>query len=470
MGRTLRALVALAVSAIAVACALPTSGEAVGADAGRPAKDASTPIDQAAPDASPGDGDVVEAATPDASGPSDGAGVDAPPPIDGGSTVTIVDVGTVSNETGGAVGTHLVYATHAKLWWLFWLDSTQTQTIQTSYSADFVHWSPGGSLPLTLDLQGQGGNFSVAYADIGGADIVHLAIDAYAQTAPTRHHLHVRAVVSGSTITFGGIADMSDLEDTVDSDPDGPATYVDSLGNVWQATGWYDGTGGPGNEAIAEAMGADQGAATWSGTFGTLQNVYIATGTVHAHAFATAGTNLLVALCDAADTSAPTTSSSNVEWMTWGGAAWSGPTAVFSGGKTQAPNDWGVATMGNGHMHVARRATDGSFDHARYDGMVWTPLAAPAADSLGWATGQGVVVLARGNDVAIVTIAGDLANSVRMTVWNNGVSFGPWTTLEGSTVARGWVSGWSGAENNAVIWTEADGSGGYRIMGRVLSF
>ncbi len=465
MGRTARALVVLAAAAVAGACSLPRSGLA--RDDGGTGGDAVVPVD-AAGDAPVSDGTSADGAAGDA--PSDAVAADVVP-NDAASTgtVPITGVGTVSNATGTASGTHLVYATHAKLWWLFWFDSTQTQTIQTSYSADFVHWSPGGSLPLALELGGQGANFSVAYADVQGADVVHLTIDGFATAEPTRHHLHARATVQGTTITFGSISDLSDIQTASDTDPDGPATFVDSQGTVWDATGWSNVTGGPANEAVAASPSTEQGGATWSNVFDVQNNLYIATGLVHARAFATAGANLLVALCDAADTPAPTLASSNVEWMSWGGAAWSGPTAVFAGGKSQAPNDWDVATMSDGHMHVARRAADGSFDHVRYDGAAWTTLSAPPADSLGWATGQGVVVLARGTNAAIVTIASDLANTVRMITWT-GTAWGQWTTLEGSAASRGWVSGWSGAKNDAVIWTEAAGAGSYRIMGHVVSF
>jgi hypothetical protein len=424
--------------------------------------------------AAPPDG-AADAMQGDAPGPGDAGdtgsdviGVDVTP-TDGGPTVGITSVGAVSNATGLGMETHVIYATHAKLWWLFWFDSTQTQTIQTSYSPDFVNWMPGGTLPLTLELQGLGSNLSVAYADVGGTDVVHLTIGASSTAEPVRHHLHARAVVQGTTITFGSVADVSDVTGASDTDPDGPATIVDSQGTVWDATGWNNATGGVGNEAVAASTSLEQGGASWTDVFGSQSNIFVATGNVHSRTFATAGANLLLALCDAADTPAPTANSTNVEWMSWDGAVWSGPTDVFAGGKTQTPNDWGVATMSDGHMHVARRATDGSWDHVRYDGAAWTTIAAPPADTLGWATGQGVVVLSHGTNAAIVTIASDTANTLRMIVWT-GTAWGQWTTLEGTTASRGWVSGWSGPMNNAVIWTEGDGTGNYRIMGRVLSF
>lgn len=466
MGRISRALVALAASTWVGACALSRAGlsKAGGDDAGAPGDDASVPRDGAA-----------EGAQADAPGPEAGEG-DAVADVGGpevsstdAGTVGITSVGTVSNATGLSAGTHLVYATHAKLWWLFWIDSTESKAIHTSYSPDFVSWTAGGTLPLAVDMQGQGGNFSVAYADVQGADVVHLSVDGFATNDPTRHHLHARALVQGTTITFGGIADLGDVPQASDTDPDGPATFVDVHGTVWDATGWSTALGGVGNEAIALSTAPEQGGATWTGGFGMQPNVYSAMGNVHSRAFATAGANLLVALCDAADTPAPTPTSSNVEWMEWDGAAWTGPTAVFAPGKMQSPNDWGVATLSDGHMHVARRATDGSFDHVRYDGMTWTTLGAPPVDTLGWATGQGVVVLASGTNAAIVAIASDTANTIRMITWT-GTAWGQWTTIEGSMASRGWVSGWSGPKNDAIVWTEGDGSGGYRIMGRVVSF
>lgn len=465
MGRSAGALVVLAIVAGGVACALPRSGTGAASEDGGTPDGGGVPHDATA-DVSPGDdastADVASDAEPDAV-VVDGV---APPSDASTGTVTIANVGTVSNATGLASGTHLVYATHAKLWWLFWFDSTQSQTIQTSYSPDFVTWSPGGSLPLKLDMQGQGGNLSVAYADVQGADVVHLSIGAFAANDPTRHHLHARAVISGTTITFGSVADLSDVTNASDVDPDGPATFVDSQGTVWDATGWSNAPGGVGNEAIAASTGAEQGGTAWDGAFGAQVEVYSAQGYVHSRAFATAGANLLVALCDSADVPSPT----NVEWVTWGGAMWSGPLAVFAGGKPQDPNDWGVATLAtSGHMHVVRRTTAGTFDAAWYDGMNWTTMPAAPPDTLGGATGQGLVVLASGPRIALVTIAADLPNTVRMLVWDQ-TKWEQWTTLEGSTASRGWVSGWSGPKNDAVIWTEADGSGGYRIMGRVVSF
>lgn len=464
MGRTARALVVLATAAAGGACGLSPAGLAP--SDGGVAVDGAVPHDAVA-DVQPGsDAAMVDAMGDDAESDVVVDDVVVSPGDASTGTVEITGVGTVKNATGLASGTHLVYATHAQLWWLFWFDSAQSQTIQTSYSADFVHWSPGGTLPLQFDMQGQGGNFSVAYADVKGADVVHLTIGAFAAGEPTRHHLHARALITGTTITFTSTADVSDVMSNSDTDPDGPATFVDSQGNVWDATGWSNAVGGVGDEAISAAMSTEQGAATWNDMFGMQTNVFNPQGNVHSRAFAIAGANLLVALCDSADVPTPT----NVEWLSWGGAMWSGPLAVFPGGSTQDPNDWGVATLsGSGHMHVVRRTTAGTFDAAWYDGMNWTTMPAAPADTLGGATGQGLVVLASGPRIALVTIAADLPNTVRMLVWNQ-TQWETWTTLEGSTAARGWVSGWSGPKNDAVIWTEADGTGNYRIMGRVVSF
>jgi hypothetical protein len=458
MGRVVCAIGVLAATgAVPIACSLPLSGLGPVADAGAAAPDGSTssddgsvPAESGADTLAPDGGDAPGADSSDGNGPLPGA---------------ITSVGSVANATGFATQTHVVYATHAALWWLFWIDSTQGQTLQTSYSPDFVQWTQGASLPLALSHDGQGGNFSVAYADIGGTDVVHLTIGAHGTQGPNdQHHLHVRASINGSTVTFGGIDDMSDINDPLTSDPDGPATFVDSHGNVWDASGWasFQGTG---NEVAWPSVSADQGS-SWPSGFGAQQGIFVAQGTTHARSFAVAGggAGALVALWDFADHTPPT----NVGWAQYTGGTWTVPGAVFPLGSTQDPNDWDVGTLTDGHMHVVRRTLSGSFDHIRYDGTQWTTLAAPPVDPLGTITGSGVVILVSGVRLAVITVAADPANSVRQIVWNQ-TAWGEWTTIEGSTASRGYVSGWSGAKNDAVVWTEGSG-GNHTIAGRIVSF
>jgi hypothetical protein len=130
-------------------------------------------------------------------------------------------------------------------------------------------------------------------------------------------------------------------------------------------------------------------------------------------------------------------------------------------------NDWDVVSVAASDLRVVRRGVDGSFDHARYDGNTWTALPAPASEA--GLTDSGLVLLTDGTQVAVVTIAGDAAASVRMAVWN-GSAWGAWSTLEGSTASRRYLSAWSSPGHNAVLWTQQTAELELDIVGRLVAF
>jgi hypothetical protein len=157
----------------------------------------------------------------------------------------------------------------------------------------------------------------------------------------------------------------------------------------------------------------------------------------------------------------------NVAWSQNGILGWGSPDVVFNPPNPQSTNDWDVVEVGANDLRVVRRALDGTFDHLRYDGTTWTTLAAPASDP-GLAE-SGLVLLTDGTQVAVVTIASDAASSVRMVVWD-GSAWGAWSTLEGSTASRRYLSAWSSPGHNAVLWTEQTVALDLDIVGRLVSF
>jgi hypothetical protein len=334
--------------------------------------------------------------------------------------------------------------------------------LQTVSSADFVTWTPGASLTLAGPHDNQGGNFSVAYADLGGVDVVHVTYGLPMPAPTDRHHYHVRATISGSAITFGSPNDISDVSSGQLSEPDGPAAYVGPDGRVWDASGWavYSGSG---NEVAWESTGFDLGQ-SWDGILGPGMGIAFEPHTVNARAFATAGGNggSLVALWEAGDAEPDPT---NVEWSTWNGLAWSGAVDVFPTAAPQSANDWGVATLSIGHMHVIRRQLSGTFDHEVYAGTAWAKFPPPAADP-GLAE-SGVVVLTDGDVVAVFAIASDAASSVRRNVWKQ-TAWGGWSTVEGSRAQRRYLSGYASGAHAAVVWTQANGSS-YEIAGKLVT-
>ena len=144
----------------------------------------------------------------------------------------IVSAGTVSSATGQAMQNHIIYAECAANWWLFYIESGATTTLKTKYSSDFITWTDGASMTLVNDHLNEGRNFSVAYKNIGGYDVVHIAT-IYNVSGTSRWNYHIRARIFGTTIIFGS-EDVVDGEDTTNYDTDllGPNLGYDSNNKI----------------------------------------------------------------------------------------------------------------------------------------------------------------------------------------------------------------------------------------------
>ena len=381
---------------------------------------------------------------------------DAPPVGDGGfSTVTLASVGAISSATGLAQQTHLVWASHSARWWLFWLDPAQPLQLQASWSSDFVSWTLAGPLVLPLPHGNEAANFSVAYADLGGVDVVHFALGGHDTATGNRVHGHVRATIVGASITYGSVSPLSSVSDPTFADPDGPATIVAADGTVWDASGWA-GTA-PGGETVWASAAPDVGGA-WSGSF-LVQEVLASTpNPVNARTFATATGGPLLALWELGDQQPNPTRLGWTQYVS--GTVWIPSNVVFNA-STQSANDWDAVPVGPNDVRLVRRRIDGAFEHASFTGS-WGSFDAPPADP--GLAGSGIVLLTDGKRVGLVAIGSDAAASVRMVVWD-GAAWGAWKTLEGTTAGRGFLSGWSSPGHAAVIWTEVAGSS-FAIVGR----
>jgi hypothetical protein len=431
-------------------CGLGVSG--LGAAAGDASVDVAADVDEG-PDGAVGPQDG------EAPGDEDGSTqAESGPPA---GPMTMASPGEVTQASGLAQQTHLVYATGAARWWLFWFDASQPTQLQASSSPDFATWTPATPLVLPGSHANQGGDLSVAYASIAGVDVVHVAMGLHFTAANDRRIVHVRATLSGGAILYGSPQQLAMVSDPNLVDPDGTAVLVGPDDHVRDATGWanYLGTG---NEVAWASTAADLGA-SWDGNFGLQQNIATASNTVNARVFAVVppgGT--VLALWELADAEPDPT---NVAWSQLGTTGWSNAANVFSG-KSQSANDWDVATVGAGDVRVARRGLDGSFDHVRFDGQGWTTLQAPPSDP-GLAE-SGVVVLANAPHVAVFAIGSDPASSVRQIVWD-GTQWGSWSTLEGSTATRRALAGCDAPGHTALLWTET-GSAGTSIVGMPVAF
>src|SRR5215467_10582941 len=82
--------------------------------------------------------------------------------------------------------------------WAFAYDGTQQ--IASYYSSDLVTWYAGATYTLLNPHLGEGRNLSVTYKNIGGVDVIHVAI-VYKATTMLGVNA-IRATVAGTALTW----------------------------------------------------------------------------------------------------------------------------------------------------------------------------------------------------------------------------------------------------------------------------
>ncbi len=149
----------------------------------------------------PADGSSPLDATPPVDGnpapPHDG-GVDAQSPSDAEAPpASLVSTGTKVFSTGFGYQLHLVFAENDGRFWLFYVDDTTT-AIKALASPDLVAtWTSGGSVALATGyVLADGNDFSVAYANLGGTDVVHIV----ANSVSSSRYAIRRATISAGTV------------------------------------------------------------------------------------------------------------------------------------------------------------------------------------------------------------------------------------------------------------------------------
>jgi hypothetical protein len=389
-----------------------------------------------APADAPGDAplDAPADAAPDAPSTSDGA-TDG-----GGGPVLLAHVGG-NYATGLAQQVHLVYATHAKRWWLFVADAASPTVIGSVTSADFASWTPGPSLTLPYGHDGDGRAFSVAYADRGGRDVLHFSISLRPSASDFRHY-HARASVAGAALTFVAPAQLDRVPANDDTlVPDGPATAVTSSGIVVDTSGYSmkdDAGTGYGNEYAWRSTTSDDGTAGWSAAWVTLVPM---------------ASDAVLAVWEKGDVEPNPT---DLHFARLVGSSWTTPDGVFSRADPLDKNDWSVWRVSDTEIHAVRRGLAGAFEHRIFDGTSWQNGAAIAQDP--GAAGTGLVLVATGAGVLLAQIGGGAASPVRATTFARGAWSG-WTSLVATTKRRTSLTRASVSGPAALVWTEATQAG-----------
>jgi hypothetical protein len=475
---------AISLAALAIASCFPTydfsstPGEGAGSDA---SEDTTLPGN---PDGASDDGPTEGSPVGD-DAPED-TRIDAPTTFSP-TPVAILASNGIATQTGNAQQQHLVFATNSQRWWFFYLDA-DPNLLKTKWSIDFTTWNDGASLTLPMGHGGEGRNFSVAYKDIAGRDVVHVATSLH--DPPKRIVYETRATIAGDAITWEAPSYVHDLDvtDNVDGglqaagsqgsdscDPDGVDVTIGADGHVYVATSWVS---VPGccycDSNFGTSTNTDNGGAFDGGYQAPLYH-YTVNGTTSAREIISLASGNLVAGWESADNNPP----SNVTWATRSAGVFSDEyqnqpefevfpedaNAAFS--EIQEKNDWSFCKVDDTHIHALHRkykltdagASTGEsrrFEHYLFSGGSWT-FVSSLADDVG-EPGTGVVLVTNGSHLLAATIAHDGVGSIRYATWN-GSAWTAWSSLvgpDGGANTRAYLSGTDCADSDhpAILWTE----------------
>jgi len=387
--------------------------------------------------------------------PADAAGGDAA--YDGGP-VALAAVGAATAPSGAAQRGHLAWTDGTQQWWLFYVDSTKPDLLQSVVSNDFVTWSPATSLGLP-GAATDGRNVAVWAGAAGGQDVLHLSVSV-GLSSTDRRHLHVRARPAGSALTFDPIvvvatntADLSGL------DPDGPATALGTDGTIFETSGWFEhpDSGATGNEVGWSSTSPDPGGA-FTPAFGPALLIEQVPGYVNARGLVPLPGASILSVWESGDVDPDPT---NVSSALGTSGSWSAGSRVFPL-SSQDANDWG--SCGNGAtVSVVRHTRAGAWEHRVWSGslddgggVAFASGATMAA--LGTPAAAGAVVLCDGARVHVFAIAPDAGNPIRTTVWD-GTAWSAWSDAVAAGNPRTWLTGTiTPAGRVALAWTETAGA------------
>ncbi len=376
-------------------------------------------------------------------------------------------VGDVPAETGNAQQQHLVYAQNSQNWWIFYINDSDTTSMEAAVSTDFATWLPAPPRPLSEAMATEGRNFAMAYTNVAGKDIVH---DFNSHFVADEDGKDARSTITGTSITYeSGILVSALAPYNASVNPDGPNMAITSDGYVHVATGWKSDAGsGIGRMNLFLSSIPDLGSSAM------FVASYAANGSIASIGGGPIANRLLLPTQNGLLYLWPTSQSTmgityGIAWSISTGTATPTPDQdIFSGATetSESTNDWNACDVG-GTVHLVRRTTDSgkndSFDEMVFDGSTWTS-GAPMPKDPGKAD-SGIVLASDGTSLVAFAIASDAANSIRASKLSGG-SWSAWTTVVGTSAARNYLSASAcgTSKHAAIIWTEGSATP-YRIEG-----
>ncbi len=468
-------LVVVGLAACAFVGCIPgyTFGEAGSGDGGLP--DATSGMDASV------DGTVdsaIDSANPSEASVDAAQDSDSQSPIDGSSAaVAIADAGSKVGSTGYGYQLHEVFAENDQRYWYFYVDDTAGE-IKSVSSPDFVTWTPGAAIALGADYTlDDGNNFSVAYASLGGKDVVHFVLNAHSQTSGFET-LHVRTTITSGALTASAPLVLPESTNGGTCPADAPATILTPGGRVYDVTAWTNHGSTESTTCdtnVYLAPGTDLGTSWDAGTFG-YDGYYVSIPSyAYSHDLVSLPDAGLVMLLYPDEDNAGYTLFDSIGWALSsafdGGEPGEGggvdmPVAdeLFNGsGKTSSSNDWSACRLGASEVHVVRHAiltapgTVSAFQEAVYDGSSWQTTTSPPAASTSLSN-TGVVLLSgvdSSHGMLLVTLGFD--GTLNIARWTSA----GWTQaghIPADANARQSLAGSGcGSVRPTIFWTETIG-------------
>lgn len=385
-------------------------------------------------------------------------------------TITSGLASTFSASTGRPCQGHLVYGVNNAKWYFFWLSSTQTLNI--SYSSDFITWTPS-SAPFTLAAvhNSEGRNFGFICDSIASNDIVHMNSTYFVSTTSvqTRHaRFKLDSGVNPLTgwTTTNSEAQLTTRNSSAGGAVSGAVTILDSNNLVYDASSYISSGSSLGDQRFNRNPTGDT-TATWTPGTWALGVSYNPTPFVTSFAFADLGSGKILSVCDNASVAGSMT---QLEWSSWSGSAWSSAATVFASNiSTTTTNMWGMVGRTTTEVHVVALSNASSgYQHRIFNGTSWSN--GPSIPTLSPIANSGIFLATDGTSVWMFVIASD--KSIKYIVYNGTSWSASWTTLVvASANTRTYLSGYPLVSAGAIglVWTELVGST-YNLMGATLGF
>jgi hypothetical protein len=377
----------------------------------------------------------------------------------------VASAGALASSPGMNYQSHLIFANASGKWWLFYLNATTT-VLRSAYSTDLINWTASTTFTVANSLN-SGANFTVAYKNISGTDVVHVGLSYIESGGTVSSQAHVRGTISSTSITWGTEAQVGCSTSNVapiTGGEDGPITVFGSDNKIYDFGSARDDDGScgdiySGNIDVAQSTNADVGT-SWTAGW-TLPN-YLAFSssytTGHLGAALTSG-NMLV-LESNGQTETTSGNVTNMLWSKWNGTTWSATANVLTSslGTAISSNDvTGVQLSTTNYVAIFRTGAN-TYVWRQFNGSSWsTPAASiPNQNSL---AGSGPFLATDGTNIWLFIIDTDSANTLRYVKYN-GSTWGSWTAIEASTQARSHLTGYPVVTNGYVglHWTQTNGS------------